>query len=711
MDNSTEYNFTVDDKNEALKDDIDITVDDDETIAKKVALRMMECKAWHDERVKIANENMALFDGDADKFMTSLESGKYNSKAVKNVIFLTIRNMVGLATDNPPLPDVSPSKETPQSIEKARIIAGSIQNDMVRTKFNDRLGHLLFDTWIKSDSFIHWFWNYEINDVDFMEIKTEDLSVANGATSVQDAEYIIYHPYKNRTWWKANYGEQYQNIKFEAITKTGKASEAGRGHSARLISYWQNDIRVEQVMGKEGTWIVLKKDKNPYYEWRSSDEQIMQWAEQLYPEVAQMAEQTGVTDTQGIQTMITDPQLNPDAQMGDLQKFVPILNFLADPRKPFIQIPSIKLMGDMYSKNLIAQIREVFVSLTMKKRQIADNIRGANTKLVVDSGSFTEKQIASITDQPLQVIRADFSNTPKPLYFAETTNFPIDMVLMDMHDDTQYIDDVFGHHDISRGAGNAGTLGQDQMNAQSDRTPIRYQVRSVENAIVELWQGWIQLKKMFYTDVHYIKMLGATDGMETNQLMSHDIEEGIDPMLQPMSTATMTKVEKANQSLQLYQLGALDPLTLFTDLGKKDAQAQTNRLINWTRAGIISADDPEKLQADMQNHAITPGDSTENPVERADQENTAMQMGSDVPPTPPELVTIEHVKLHMAFVKDKKNKMEQDAMDNINNHIEADKATLVELTKQGIVGQMGNESPQEQAGDKGAEKPNEQQEA
>ena len=690
---SYEYKADVDEKNEDAKLDIDLT-DDDKLIALKVAQRLKDAKPLHDERCAMAKENMALFDGEVDSVMKTGESSRYNSKALKNVIFLTIRNMVGLSTDHPPVPDVTPAKATIPSQNKAKVVATSLEYDMVRTKFQDRLGMLLFDTYIKNDSFLHWFWNYEVNDNDFCEVTLEELSFAPGSTSVTDAEYLIYHPWKNRTWWKQAYPDQYDKIKFETIKNklVIDGNTSGRGNSARLYSYWENDIRIEQVMGKDGEWIVLKKSQNPYWEYRSTDEQIMKWASEMFPEVASMAAETGIDNEDGVRMLMSDPSINPNAQVGEVDDFTPIINFLEKPTKPFVQISSIKLLGDLYSKNLIGQLKQAFLDIQMKKRQIADNLRGCNSKLVVDSNSFNEEEISAITDEPLQVLRVDFQNNPKPVYFAEPTNFPLDKILIDMEDDQRYIDDVFGHHEVSRGTGNSGTLGQDQMNLESDRTPIRYQVRAVESAIVELWKGWIQLKKMFYTDVHYIKRLGATEGTEVLKLMSKDIEEGIDPILRPMSTAPISKQEKAMQSLNLYGMQALDPHTLYKDPNRNDPQELSNRLINWQQFGMISEEDPNKVKADMQNHAVTAGDSTETPVERADQENLSMQAGDEVPPTPPELVTLEHVKLHMVFIKDKNNRMEKDGYDAMQNHIAVDKATLLEITKSGMLKQASSEA-------------------
>lgn len=199
--------------------------------------------------------------------------------------------------------------------------------------------------------------------------------------------------------------------------------------------------------------------------------------------------------------------------------------------------------------------------------------------------------------------------------------------------------------------------------------------------------------------------MGATDGTEVLELMSKDIEEGIDPILRPMSTAPVSKMFKAQQSMALAEAGMLDPYTLYTDLGRNDPMALVNRLINWNMFKIVSAEDPAEVAADMQDHKGTPGDGSDNPVERAAEENKAMQAGEDVPPTPPEFVTPEHVKLHYAFMKDPKNKMEQDAMDNIRNHALADKATLLMVLKDGMRQKVSGEVKAESEAARGAQPP------
>jgi hypothetical protein len=542
----------------------------------------------------------------------------------------------------------------------------------------------LFDTRIKRDSFGRWFWNYDKNDFDLEPVMIDELTFSAEATTIQDAEWLVYHPLKNRKWWKDNYKEFYDQIAFENVKQsdyTGKGINSsaqqtyGRGTVARFYAYWENDLLIEMGYGKDGTRIILKKSKNPYFEYRDPFLQVQDWAKMARPEAFQAAQMTGMPLEQSL-PQVLDP--------ADVQNFKPIANFLSEPRKPFVQFPSMKLLGKLYSSNIMAQATETLKNYVGKKRQIADNLRGCNVKIVVDSNQFSEEEAAAINDEPMQVIRADMSVTGKPVQVVAPTFPELQGVLLDMNHDEKYLDDLWGHHEISRGTGKAGTLGQDKMNAESDRTPVRMQSRATESAIKEITEGWIQLMKMFYTEKHWVKKLGGKDGVEMVEMMNHDIEEGIEPLIIPQS---MMKVDKVARAIQLWNSKAIDPYTLFVELEMPNPKDLADRLLNFQKFGVISDSDPEEIQADMQNQANNPGDMTANSIERADSENKGFQnaQGDNIPPTPKELVTREHVALHFDFHKDPNKKMEKRDMDLLEAHANADKATLVTVMTEGAV--------------------------
>lgn len=195
-------------------------------------------------------------------------------------------------------------------------------------------------------------------------------------------------------------------------------------------------------------------------------------------------------------------------------------------------------------------------------------------------------------------------------------------------------------------------------------------------------------------------------------MIRNDVEEGIEPLIVPQS---MMKVDKVQRALTLFQANAIDPYTLYVELEIPNAKEKADRLVNWINFGMISDEDPEAVTADMMDQTGNEGDSTENPVERADAENKGFQagQGDKIPPTPRELVTKEHVKLHFDFFKDKNKKMEQEDMDLLNAHAEVDKATLATNIAEGMVREgeeggtigAGDENPPAKAPAKAPVKP------
>jgi len=669
--------------------DIDLEKDTDEIIGQKIELRLREGQQLYDSIIKEVKENEKLFFGELDS-VSNTNLNKYNSKAVYNRVFLTIRNMVGMDTDNLPKVQMLPSKDTPPSIKRAEKIKNAIEYGFIRVEFMDFITKCLFDTRIKRDSFAKWYWDYKRNDFSVEPVMIEEITLSPEATNIQDSEFLVYHPMKSRSWWKLQHPEVYDKIKFDNLkierlaSRSGTNNEmdlkgTGRGSLARLYEYWENDLTISMVYGKEGEKIILEKKKNPYYEYRDPMLQMTDWAKQTRPEQfaqAQMQSQvTGMPIDQTL-TQALDPQ--------DVENFKPIVNFLSESRKPFVQFPSMKLLGKMYSSNLIAQVKEVLIAYNEKKRQISDNLKNCNTKVVVDSNSFTEEERASINDEPFQVLFADMQQNQHPVQIVSPTFAELGGIITDEEQDEKYIDDVFGHHEISRGSGNAGTLGQDQMNQESDRVPVRMQSRAIESAIKEITEGWIQLIKMFYTEKHWVKKLGGKDGVEMQDLINHDVEEGIEPIIIPQS---MIKLDKVARAIQLYSMQALDPYTLFAELEVSNPEEKATRLVNWLKFGMLTPQDSESLASDMTGGANSAGDGTENPIERADMENKGFQAGGgkDIPPTPPELVTKEHVKLHFDFYKDPNKKMDQGDMDLLEAHAQVDKATLTKVLTESVM--------------------------
>jgi hypothetical protein len=656
--------------------------DKNSIIAGKIDMRISEGKAVHEQVCKDADDNMKLFRGVLETINSS--GKKKQEKITIPTIFSTVRNLVGLATDSPAFVEILPADEMPKSVESAKSIETNVESVMMDANFTEKLAMALIDTMVKRDSFLHWYWNFENDDADVDAVMIEELTIAPGATDVQGAEYVIYHPWRNRSWWKENYPKHYDKIKFRhRKTVAGKfskpsveihdASEQNRGNTAQLIRYYERDLLIEKVLGEDGKDIILTKSKNPYYEYRTGAEQLVEFIKENTDPFVEESLQAAGLDIKDI----TEEQLRemyPKEQHPEVDAYVPVKNYLKKARKPFVQIPSIKVLGELYSENLVGNIKSVFLSMNEKKRAYNDNLRGCNQKIVVDSDVLTEDETNLITNEPNQVVRVSFSENPRPLYVEKGGEVP-QSFHADIAHDEKIIDDLFAHHEISRGAGGANTLGQDQMNAESDRIPTRFQTRATERAMVELVEGWLQLFRMFYTKKHYAKRFGSSkEGLRVIELVNEDISDGVKPFIKPGSMIPLSRAVRAARAVEMFMKGAIDPYTMFVDLDVADPLEKTNRLVNWMQHGIISAEDPERLAMDMQSD--NPGVAS---LVQADKENNGFQAGDEFPPTPPELLTPEHVKSHFDFLNDKSKKMSDEDRELLEVHAEVDKQALAQL--------------------------------
>jgi hypothetical protein len=183
--------------------------------------------------------------------------------------------------------------------------------------------------------------------------------------------------------------------------------------------------------------------------------------------------------------------------------------------------------------------------------------------------------------------------------------------------------------------------------------------------------------RLFYTDTHYAKKFGRKEGVELIDIINEDIEQGVSPHIKPGSMVTLTRNERIQRALQLWSGGAIDPYTFYVEMDMPNPSELADRLVNWQMNGIVSPEDPEQVSADK--IATEPALQS---IEKADQENMAIQAGENIPPTPPEYVSIEHVKMHYAFLNDKTKKLEDPDMDTLQAHADVDKATLVTLMQQ-----------------------------
>ena len=141
-----------------------------------------------------------------------------------------------------------------------------------------------------------------------------------------------------------------------------------------------------------------------------------------------------------------------------------------------------------------------------------------------------------------------------------------------------------------------------------------YFVKEIDRAVKELGDGWVQLMKMFYTDSRKIKMLGTTGDMEVFDMSSEDIEDGQEILVRSGSTLPKDETSEADQALQLWQQGAIDPITLYEKLQFADPMKAAERLMKWKMGTLVSVEQPAPAAPAGQEGAVEPSPLGEVPL-------------------------------------------------------------------------------------------------
>ena len=98
--------------------------------------------------------------------------------------------------------------------------------------------------------------------------------------------------------------------------------------------------------------------------------------------------------------------------------------------------------------------------------------------------------------------------------------------------------------------------------------------------------GLVQLMKMYYTETQTIKILGEDGTVEFLRLNRDDIEKQIEIHVKSGEQLPMDKVSLRTEAVQLWQLGALDPVTLFQRLEFPNPEKAAERLVAWKQGQL-----------------------------------------------------------------------------------------------------------------------------
>lgn len=598
-----------------VDDFIDIEKDDDDELNAKLNVRDTEATKWMQDKIEEWAENDKWVKGDG---MPTTPDHKSSTQI--NLLWANYRNEVVLLSDQKPgliaypKPDISDDEEQDEqakqvAINKANEAADKIEEQCrylweSKLKMSKVMRKISWSLVKNQIGFLMPYWDYWKDDIGTIYVNPKRVKFNPGAETPDDAEYGIVDVPHNKKWYKQNYPDHWEQLQYSSAKKSddyrdNEDTDTGalRKGQALLQMYLEAEIFIYRAKSNNGKdWIILDKGENPLYNF---DYNIQKTKDDKFP------------------------SNNPN--IFDVPK-IPLVLF---------NLPEDE---NMYPETTTKKLIPIQKDINSGKRQINDNSKRANGKLLVDAETFSEDEAKKIdftkTNQMGIRIKGLRDNPHAAQFVAPQPQS--DAVAKNSDDSRQMLDRITGQYAESRGEFNPSNKTASGIRSlqQASQIPIRDLSRCVEEGVTDLGMWWLQLMKMFYTEAHYIRRLGEDDAREAIAFSAEDIPEGTTILVKEGSMMPRPEEVQEDMAIVLGEKQLVAPQTVLEKLKYPDAKKEAIRLANWNN-GIVS-DEPQEGQGEPQDEQL----------QLAMQENDQLLSGRPVNVNPDD-DDQKHIAIHM----------------------------------------------------------------
>jgi hypothetical protein len=275
------------------------------------------------------------------------------------------------------------------------------------------------------------------------------------------------------------------------------------------------------------------------------------------------------------------------------------------PQMPFIFLSVFNLGKQPHDETtLIEQNLPLQKKINKRIKQIDLNVDDMNGGCVVSGEHFTKDQAKQVS----ATVRTGGTvyvptGSVQAAYKRETgTPLPGD-VYNDLVDARNEIDNIFGTHSTTRGERGATETASGRILLKgADESRIGGGITEyVEQWCDSIFNWWIQLMYVYYTEEHTAAVLGEEKMMETvilintmllNKKVSISVKNG--------SMIPKDPLMKRNEAIDLWAAGALDPITLFSRLDFPNPKEAARKLFLWmNNPGALFPEEMAQMQPQM----------------------------------------------------------------------------------------------------------------
>lgn len=517
----------------------DISEEDLSTLLKSW---MKESESYHDHLLQFQSRALDYYEGNQTDLQ---EVPEYLSNTVINRIFEAVETVVPVITGSAHAFVAEPGEDSEVAVQQADKLQKILTIHYERLNMREQLERVARDMMLKRFGVITWEWDAEKDDVSVRTVDPRNIYVPKRQLPARDLPYII----ELQAYTRADLEDtDFDKDKIQELKK-------GRGSFSQKTPGTANRAK---EMADENLYFILKT-VTPEYTVYSQHDIILQKQQNPYWDFKGEEGENGMTfsnyfDKPTINYVFFTPFVTGDAPL-----------------------PSISLVEAALS---------IQDDINTQKRQITNNlIRMGNGQVIADSEIMDDEAASTITNEPGAVITGKGAASEGRIRRDPGVPLP-NAHFANLQDSLAAFDNVFGTHGALRGAGSAKTLGGQVLNRQQDLSRVEQLTRELNRGVRHVAEGLTQLMRQFYTEEHSFRHLGE-DGNEFITISRNDLSTRPNIIVKSGVPVTLDPTEQYNQAIQLWQLGALPPETLFERLNFPSPQRTSQALLAWKQGQLV----------------------------------------------------------------------------------------------------------------------------
>lgn len=257
-------------------------------------------------------------------------------------------------------------------------------------------------------------------------------------------------------------------------------------------------------------------------------------------------------------------------------------NHFSFPQMPFVFLSVYNLGTQPHDvTSLIEQNIPLQRRINKRNSQIDQNIDGMNNGIAVSGDAFNKEQATEAANalrkgNALFVPKGDINTAFKQL---NTPSLPAN-VYQSLQDYRNELRNVFGiSGSTPQGIEEERTVRGKIMARQFDSSRNSFPIEAIEQVYDRIFNWMVQLFHVYYDEPHYASIIGNNKATEMVALQASDLNRKLQVSVREGSLIPKDPLTQRNEAIDLFQMGALDPKSLYEKLDFADPVSSAKSLM------------------------------------------------------------------------------------------------------------------------------------